>query len=375
MDFFTKFLSFKKNSDFLSSQKTSDCSSEVCNTTQEDSSSRAEEIKIEESFPDKVSQDDHFSWFQKLTTSLFQTSSQLKKDIGNLLTKSKLDESILEELESLLIRSDLGVDLATRITNVLSTERYKKDVSSAEVIHILSTEIEKILVPVSQPFELNVSNKPNVILVVGVNGVGKTTTIGKLAAKLSDSGLKVMLAAGDTFRAAAVEQLKVWADRTSSDFISAKVGGDAAALAYEAFKQAKEKKKDVLIIDTAGRLQNKIGLMEELKKIARVLRKFDSNAPHAVLQVLDATVGQNALNQVEMFRDVVGVTGLVMTKLDGTARGGILVAISMKYQLPVYFIGIGEKESDLEPFVARDFAKAITGLSEYERVGAHDNTI
>lgn len=302
------------------------------------------------------------SWFQKLKLGLSQTSSQLSSRISSLFTKRKLDEDTLDELEDLLIQSDLGVETAMRITGALSAERYGKDVSGEDVALIMASEVKKVLEPVAKPLELDLSHKPYVILVVGVNGTGKTTTIGKLAAKLSGSGLKVMLAAGDTFRAAAIEQLKIWADRTGSEFIGTKLGADAAGLAYDAFEQAQAKKSDVLIIDTAGRLQNKAELMDELAKIKRVLAKLDPDAPHTVLQTLDATTGQNAMNQVEIFRNVAGVSGLVMTKLDGTARGGILVAIAAKHKLPVYFIGVGEGIDDLEPFEAEDFAKAIAGV-------------
>ena len=302
------------------------------------------------------------SWFQKLKLGLSQTSSQLTSRISSLFTKRKLDEDTLDELEDLLIQSDLGVETAMRITGALSAERYGKDVSGEDVALIMASEVKKVLEPVAKPLELDLSHKPHVILVVGVNGTGKTTTIGKLAAKLSGSGLKVMLAAGDTFRAAAIEQLKIWADRTGSEFIGTKLGADAAGLAYDAFEQAKAKKCDVLIIDTAGRLQNKAELMDELAKIKRVLAKLDPDAPHTVLQTLDATTGQNAMNQVEIFRNVAGVSGLVMTKLDGTARGGILVAIAAKHKLPVFFIGVGEGIDDLEPFEAEDFAKAIAGV-------------
>jgi fused signal recognition particle receptor len=227
----------------------------------------------------------------------------------------------------------------------------------------MAGEITKVLTPVAKPLELDLSHKPHVILVVGVNGTGKTTTIGKLAAKLTKSGLKVMMAAGDTFRAAAIEQLHIWASRTGADIVSTKLGADAAGLAFEAYEKARAAGHDVLIIDTAGRLQNKTELMAELEKIVRVLGKLDPEAPHTVLQTLDATTGQNALNQVEIFRNVAGVSGLIMTKLDGTARGGILVAISAKHRLPVYFIGVGEGVDDLEPFNARDFAEAIAGIS------------
>lgn len=302
------------------------------------------------------------TWFQRLRAGLARTSTQLTTQISALFTKRKLDEDTLDELEDLLIQSDLGVETAMRITGALSSERYGKDVSGEDVARIMAGEITKVLKPVAKPLELDLSHKPHVILVVGVNGTGKTTTIGKLAAKLSGSGLKVMLAAGDTFRAAAIEQLKIWADRTGSEFIGTKLGADASGLAYDAYEQARAQKSDVLIIDTAGRLQNKTELMAELEKIVRVLGKLDPDAPHTVLQTLDATTGQNAMNQVEIFRNVAGVSGLIMTKLDGTARGGILVAIAAKHKLPVYFIGVGEGVDDLEPFEAEDFAKAIAGV-------------
>ncbi len=303
------------------------------------------------------------TWFQRLREGLSRTSSQLTGQIAALFTKRKLDDQTLEDLEDLLIQADLGVETAMRITGTLSSERYGKDVTGEDVSRIMSAEITKVLTPVAKPLQLDLSHKPHVILVVGVNGTGKTTTIGKLAAKLSGSGLKVMLAAGDTFRAAAIEQLKIWADRTGSQFIGTKLGADAAGLAYDAFEQARANKSDVLIIDTAGRLQNKTELMAELEKIVRVLNKLDPDAPHTVLQTLDATTGQNAMNQVEIFRNIAGVSGLIMTKLDGTARGGILVAIAAKHKLPVYFVGVGEGVDDLEPFEAKDFAEAIAGLA------------
>ncbi|GLR55222.1 signal recognition particle-docking protein FtsY [Shinella yambaruensis] len=302
------------------------------------------------------------TWFQRLREGLARTSSQLTGQITSLFTKRKLDDDTLQDLEDLLIQADLGVETALRITDTLASERYGKDVTGADVSRIMASEITKVLGPVAKPLALDLNHKPHVILVVGVNGTGKTTTIGKLAAKLSGAGLKVMMAAGDTFRAAAIEQLKIWAERTGSDIVSSKLGADAAGLAYEAYEQAKLKKSDVLIIDTAGRLQNKTELMAELEKIVRVLGKLDPDAPHTVLQTLDATTGQNAMNQVEIFRNVAGVTGLIMTKLDGTARGGILVAIAAKHKLPVYFIGVGEGIDDLEPFEAKDFAEAIAGV-------------
>ena len=302
-------------------------------------------------------------WFQRLREGLSRSSRELRDNIAGIFLKRKLDEDTLEELEDVLLRADLGMETALRITDTLASGPFGKDISGAEVQTIMATEIEKVLAPVAKPLELDLSHKPHVVLVVGVNGTGKTTTIGKLAAKLSAGGLKVMLAAGDTFRAAAIEQLKIWGERTGSEVVSSKLGADAAGLAYDAYERAKAAGSDVLIIDTAGRLQNKAELMAELEKVVRVLGKHDPEAPHTVLQTLDATTGQNALNQVEIFRNVAGVSGLVMTKLDGTARGGILVAIAAKHKLPVYFIGVGEGIDDLEPFSAGDFAKAIAGVA------------
>ncbi|MFC7065840.1 signal recognition particle-docking protein FtsY [Brucella rhizosphaerae] len=303
------------------------------------------------------------SWFERLRRGLLRSSNSLSDSIGSIFTKRKLDEDTLQDLEDVLIQADLGLETAMRVTDALSSGRYGKDVTGEEVRNIMGAEIEKVLGPVAKPLELDLSHKPHVILVVGVNGTGKTTTIGKLAAKLTAGGLKVMLAAGDTFRAAAIEQLHIWGERTGSPVVSSKLGADAAGLAYDAWNQAKDAGSDVLIIDTAGRLQNKAELMEELAKIVRVLGKHDPEAPHTVLQTLDATTGQNALNQVEIFKNIAGVNGLVMTKLDGTARGGILVAISAKHKLPIYFIGVGEGVDDLEPFAAKDFARAIAGVA------------
>jgi fused signal recognition particle receptor len=301
------------------------------------------------------------SWFQRMRAGLSRSSRELSSNIAGIFTKRKLDEDALQDLEDVLIRADLGIEAAMRITDTLASGRYGKDVSDVEVRRVMATEVEKVLGPVALPLELDLSHKPHVILVVGVNGTGKTTTIGKLAAKLTAGGLSVMLAAGDTFRAAAIEQLNIWGERTHSPVISSKLGADAAGLAFDAFQQAKDAGSDVLIIDTAGRLQNKAELMAELEKIVRVLGRLDPEAPHTVLQTIDATTGQNALNQVEIFRNVAGVNGLVLTKLDGTARGGILVAIAAKHKLPVYFIGVGEQVDDLEPFSAREFAEAIAG--------------
>ncbi|ENN90757.1 signal recognition particle-docking protein FtsY [Bartonella schoenbuchensis] len=303
------------------------------------------------------------AWFERLKKGLSLSSQQLSDSLGALFIKKKLDEDTLQELENILIQADLGVETATRITDILASSRYEKDLSLDDLYTIMADEIKKVLEPVAIPLELDLSHKPHVILLVGVNGTGKTTTIGKLAAKLAEGGLKITLAAGDTFRAAAIEQLHIWGERTGANVISTKLGADAASLAFDAYEKAKKEESDVLIIDTAGRLQNKSELMDELAKIIRVLKKHNPQAPHTVLQTLDATTGQNALNQVDIFHNVAGVNGLVMTKLDGTARGGILIAIANKYKLPVYFIGIGEKIEDLEPFSASDFAKAIVGKS------------
>ncbi|EIM29264.1 signal recognition particle-docking protein FtsY [Microvirga lotononidis] len=301
-------------------------------------------------------------WWQRLTDGMRRTSSSLSESVTGLFTKRKLDDATLEELEDALVQADLGVPTAMRITEAIASGRYNKEISPQEVKAILAGEVEKALQPVAQALSIDRSRKPFVVLMVGVNGAGKTTTIGKLSQKFREQGLKVMLAAGDTFRAAAIEQLKVWGERVGAPVLARAQGADAAGLAYDALQEAKANGTDVLLIDTAGRLQNKAGLMAELEKIVRVVKKFDPTAPHATLLVLDATVGQNAVSQVELFQKAAGVTGLIMTKLDGTARGGILVALAAKFGLPVHFIGVGEGVEDLEPFTARDFAKAIAGL-------------
>jgi fused signal recognition particle receptor len=304
------------------------------------------------------------SWYQRLRDGLTKTSSQLTEGITGVFTKRKLDAATLEELEDLLIQADLGVDSASRITDKLSEGRYNKEISPAEVSAVLADEVEAVLKPVAKPLAIDDTHKPHVILVVGVNGSGKTTTIGKLASIFAKEGKRVMLAAGDTFRAAAIEQLKIWGERTGSQVVAKETGADAASLAFDALRQAREESHDIVIIDTAGRLQNKAHLMAELEKIIRVIRKFDATAPHTVLLTLDATTGQNALNQVEIFRKTAGVSGIIMTKLDGTARGGILVAIAAKHGLPIHAIGVGEGIDDLQPFKARDFANAIAGIRE-----------
>ena len=301
------------------------------------------------------------SWWQRLSGGLKRTSSSIGGAISDLVSKRKIDAATIEELEELLIRADLGVDVASRIAAAVGQGRYDKTVSADDVKAILAAQVEAVLAPVAQPLVIG-AEKPFVILVVGVNGSGKTTTIGKLAARLRSEGRNVVLAAGDTFRAAAIEQLKIWGQRTGATVIAGEQGADAAGLAFDALTAARSDAADVLIVDTAGRLQNKAGLMDELTKIVRVIKKVDASAPHAVLLVLDATVGQNALSQTAEFSKIAGVTGLVMTKLDGTARGGILVALAAKHKLPVHFIGVGEGVDDLAPFAAKDFANAIAGI-------------
>jgi fused signal recognition particle receptor len=302
------------------------------------------------------------NWWQRLSGGLKRTSASIGGAITDLVAKRKLDQAMLDEIEEVLIRADLGVDVSAQIAAAVGEGRYDKEISPDEVKAVVAAEVEKVLAPVAKPLAIG-SAKPFVVLVVGVNGSGKTTTIGKLAAKLHAEGRSVMLAAGDTFRAAAIDQLKIWGGRSGASVIARTLGADAAGLAFDALTEARGEEIDVLLIDTAGRLQNKAVLMDELEKIVRVLKKVDASVPHAVLLVLDATVGQNALSQVEAFRSIAGVTGLAMTKLDGTARGGILVAIAAKYGLPVHFIGVGEGIDDLAPFQAKDFARAIAGLS------------
>jgi fused signal recognition particle receptor len=304
------------------------------------------------------------SWWKRLSQGLSRTASSLGSGISAIFTTRKLDAETLQDLEDILIQADLGVDVSARIVATIGKDRFDKTIAPEEIKLALANEVEKVLAPVAQPLVTDGTKKPFVILMVGVNGSGKTTTIGKLAAKFRAEGKSVMVAAGDTFRAAAIEQLQIWAERTGAGFLAREQGADAAGLAFDALEQARAEGRDILLIDTAGRLQNKQGLMDELAKIVRVIRKMDTEAPHATLLVLDATVGQNAVSQVEIFRQVAGVTGLVMTKLDGTARGGILVALAAKFSLPVHFIGVGEGVDDLEPFAAKDFARAIAGLEE-----------
>jgi fused signal recognition particle receptor len=301
------------------------------------------------------------SWWQRLSGGLKRTSSSIGGAVTDLVAKRRLDQAMLDDIEEVLIRADLGLESAARIAAAVGEGRYDKSITADEVKAVVATEVEKVLTPVAKPLPIG-EGKPFVVLVVGVNGSGKTTTIGKLASKFRAEGRSVMLAAGDTFRAAAIDQLNIWGGRSGASVIARAPGADAAGLAFDALTQARGEDVDVLLVDTAGRLQNKAVLMGELQKIVRVMKKVDPTVPHAVLLVLDATVGQNALSQVEVFRDIAGVTGLVMTKLDGTARGGILVAIAAKYGLPVHFIGVGEGIDDLAPFSAKDFARAIAGI-------------
>jgi len=302
------------------------------------------------------------SWWRRLSSGLQRSSSAIGGAIAHVVAKRQLDAATIEEIEDALVRADLGADTAARVATELRYGRFSTSITPDEIKAVVAAEVEKALIGVAQPLVVDTTKKPFVILVAGVNGSGKTTTIGKLAAQFRAEGRSVMLAAGDTFRAAAIEQLKIWATRSGSDFIAREAGADAAGLAFDAVRAAKDRGIEVLLIDTAGRLQNRTELMGELEKIVRVIKKIDATAPHAVLLVLDATVGQNALSQVEIFQKSVGVTGLAMTKLDGTARGGILVAIAAKFAVPVHYVGVGESIDDLAPFSARDFARAIAGL-------------
>jgi fused signal recognition particle receptor len=299
--------------------------------------------------------------FARLKAGLTRTATVLSSGLTGLLTKKRLDAETIEMLEEALIRADLGADLARRLAAEIAEGRYDTEISEREIREHLATAIARVMQPSARPFVVDTARRPFVVLVAGVNGTGKTTTIGKLAAKLSREGRRVTLAAGDTFRAAAIEQLKIWGERAGAQVIARAPGADAAGLAFEALEKAKSDGSDVLLIDTAGRLQNKAGLMAELQKVTRVLKKLDSDAPHAALLVLDATTGQNAISQVEAFQAAMPLTGLVMTKLDGTARGGILVALADRFKLPIHFIGVGESINDLQVFDAPSFASALTG--------------
>ncbi|NIJ33506.1 signal recognition particle-docking protein FtsY [Sphingomonas oligoaromativorans] len=299
------------------------------------------------------------AWHEKLVAGFRRTSERLGDNLQSLFTKEKLDRETLDEIEEALIASDLGPTTAARVRARLEDERYEKGLDEAALRAIVAEEVAKILRPVAKPLEIEAFPRPQVILVIGVNGSGKTTTIAKLAHLLQEQDYQVMLVAGDTFRAAAIGQLKVWADRIGVPIISGAEGGDAASLVWEGVKQGTAIGTDVLIVDTAGRLQNKAGLMDELSKIRRVLGRLNPAAPHDVVLVLDATTGQNALNQIEVFGKEAGVTGLVMTKLDGTAKGGVLVAAAEKFGLPIHAIGVGETLDDFRPFDPDEVASLI----------------
>jgi fused signal recognition particle receptor len=300
-------------------------------------------------------------FFSRLKEGLSRSTQKLTENITAVFKKRRLDEAALEELEEILIASDLGTEVARRIIENFRRTRFGNEVTDEEVKQSLAEEIAAILMPVAQPLRLDPAKRPHVVLVVGVNGTGKTTTIGKLAQSFREQGLRPVLVAGDTFRAAAVEQLQIWGERTGAPVIAAGANADSAGLAFDALTRATADGADVLLIDTAGRLHNKAALMDELRKIIRVLRKQDETAPHSVLLVLDATTGQNAIQQVRVFKEMVDVTGLVVTKLDGSARGGIVVALAETFGLPVHAVGVGERASDLRPFDAADFARGLVG--------------
>ncbi|MEM8633822.1 MAG: signal recognition particle-docking protein FtsY [Pseudomonadota bacterium] len=301
-------------------------------------------------------------FFSRLTSGLKRSSSKLSDGITGVFTKKKLDDETLEELEDLLITSDLGAKVAARVAANIANDRFDKEITDSEIKTALASEITEIMSPRQQIVDFADGPSPRIVMFVGVNGSGKTTTIGKIASRLKEQGAKAMLVAGDTFRAAAIEQLSVWGDRAGIEVVAKSPGADAAGLVYEAVERARAENYDLVLIDTAGRLQNKAELMSELAKVIRVTQKLDPDAPHDVILVLDATVGQNALSQVEAFRHTAGVTGLVMTKLDGTAKGGVLVAIAEAHELPIHFVGVGEKAEDLQPFSAEAYAKALVGL-------------
>ncbi|MGH1398978.1 MAG: signal recognition particle-docking protein FtsY [Alphaproteobacteria bacterium] len=307
---------------------------------------------------------DEGGWLSRLTSGLSKSTNKITQGITDVITKKKLDQETLDALEDVLIEADLGPHTAAKVIEEFSKDRFGKDISEEETREALAAVIADILTPVAKPLEISKTDGPFVILMTGVNGVGKTTTIGKLANQYKAQGKSIMLAAGDTFRAAATEQLQIWADRTGGKLIAKDLGADAAAVAFEAYSQAKEQGADILLIDTAGRLQNKANLMEELAKIVRVLKKQDENVPHATLLVLDSTTGQNAFSQLEAFKDMVDVSGLIVTKLDGSAKGGVLVGLADQFETPVHAIGIGEGIDDLQPFDPKHYAKSLMGLEE-----------
>jgi len=301
-------------------------------------------------------------FFSRLKDGLARSTQKLSDGITSVVRRRRLDDDALEELEELLISADLGTEAAGRVIAAFRRSRFGKEVTDDEIRQALAEEIAAILAPVAKPLELDPAKKPHVVLVVGVNGTGKTTTIGKLALQYRQEGKRPVLVAGDTFRAAAVEQLQIWGERVGAPVVAGGAGADPAGLAFDALTRAQAEAADVLLIDTAGRLHNKGALMEELRKVIRVLRKQDASAPHSVLLVLDATTGQNALQQVRVFKEMVDVTGLVVTKLDGSARGGIVVALAETFRLPVHAVGVGEQATDLRPFDAGEFARGLVGL-------------
>jgi fused signal recognition particle receptor len=301
-------------------------------------------------------------WFGRLKAGLQRSSEKISTGITDLFTKRKLDAEALQDLKDILIQGDLGVSTATRLTSSLAKTRFDQEISSEEIKIALAEEVATILAPVAQPLVIDGTHKPHIILVCGINGSGKTTTIGKMARQFKNQGKSVTLAAGDTFRAAAVEQLKIWGERSDCPVISRDNGADAAGLAFDAIKEAQASGADVLMIDTAGRLQNRKDLMEELTKVVRVIRKVDETAPHSVLLVMDATIGQNAHSQVEVFKDMVDVSGLIITKLDGSAKGGVVVSLAERFEIPVHAVGVGEGIDDLRPFEADAFARSLIGL-------------
>ncbi|MGB1356108.1 MAG: signal recognition particle-docking protein FtsY [Candidatus Puniceispirillaceae bacterium] len=304
------------------------------------------------------------SWLKKLTSGLSKTSARVTSSLSSLLGRSSIDAASIEEVEDALISADLGTAAAARLAERVRRHKFDGEVTAQALAGALADGITEILEPVASPLVPQAGNRPHVVLLVGVNGSGKTTTAGKLAQQWRQQGKSVMLAAGDTFRAAAIEQLQIWGDRTGTEVIAGAQGGDAAALAYQALEKARSQRTDVLIIDTAGRLQNRTELMDELAKIVRVIRKLDETAPHDSVIVLDGTVGQNALSQVSAFQDIADVSGLIVTKLDGSAKGGVVIALAEKFQLPVHAVGVGEGADDLQPFEARDFANALAGVPD-----------